>query len=766
MHLRLHATTLGAALLVQGAAAGWVFPADASSHLHHHEMSRVNPGKLRAHPAMASSHPAQGLSADGSVTLTLDTTSLPADGGRVHLTIATSPTFARNESDWVALYSPADTEVTETVPVKMVQLGNLTSQAWVGSDADVTVAVDLIQMRSDFRFVFFAKNWWCIEDQYGCAWFTEDIADAVAVAKSEVVTLASYTIPVNPRVLPHIDPVLRTHEPGAWDVVWGSGLGADQDAALFWGFSPDISCEAVDARTAASPATTTTFKRKDLCGSPANGYGYRDPGFTKTAVVRGVKPGQTLFYCPAAAASGSDNGAHVYQFKAPPAPHHPPPHSGRSWGQGTPDGSARTVIAAFGDLGRGTMDDSACWQEYGHPAVYTSALLQQEADAGTIDAVYHIGDISYSVGYIASWDLYLDMIKGFSSRVPYLINQGNHEYDWYADEWKNESEAHPLTVFPGDDSGGECGVATSTYVPLPLWYSTNVGCFHIVAMNTEVNFTEGSPQWQWLEHDLKSVDKRVTPWILFGGHRPMYIDSEWSGDQLVSEMLSRSLEPLMLKYGVQLAIWGHNHAVQRLCAIRDFECVQNSAGPHHVFDRPDAPVHMVIGTGGASFTKNSYGAPYSELVFYKWGYARMSANATHLDWAWIDSATGNVLDEMHIVQDNPLHTASSDPAADGDTRKNRAALFVAMAVSFLCIVGILTTVAVRLVHNCSQASKASADSPALPKDASKPKSGWTRIVNSEEAEPAPVEVEVRILPATAEPDRAALVTASPMWEQR
>ena len=29
--------------------------------------------------------------------------------------------------------------------------------------------------------------------------------------------------------------------------------------------------------------------------------------------------------------------------------------------------------------------------------------------------------------------------------------------------------------------------------------------------------------------DLASVDRTVTPWIIFGGHRPMYIDSNYGG---------------------------------------------------------------------------------------------------------------------------------------------------------------------------------------------------------------------------------------------
>jgi len=54
-----------------------------------------------------------------------------------------------------------------------------------------------------------------------------------------------------------------------------------------------------------------------------------------------------------------------------------------------------------------------------------------------------------------------------------------------------------------------------------------------------VNFTQGSPQWLWLLDDLRSVNRSVTPWILFGGHRPMYVDSDYGPDNEVECFVGR-----------------------------------------------------------------------------------------------------------------------------------------------------------------------------------------------------------------------------------
>jgi DNA-binding LytR/AlgR family response regulator len=100
-------------------------------------------------------------------------------------------------------------------------------------------------------------------------------------------------------------------------------------------------------------------------------------------------------------------------------------------------------------------------------------------------------------------------------------------------------------------SGGECSVVSLTLMPQPLnysaiystssssherdlkriqynepWYSYDIGIVHFLSMSTEHNFTTGSKQYLFIENDLKSVNKSITPWILFSGHRSMYVDSD------------------------------------------------------------------------------------------------------------------------------------------------------------------------------------------------------------------------------------------------
>jgi len=255
------------------------------------------------------------------------------------------------------------------------------------------------------------------------------------------------------------------------------------------------------------------------------------------------------------------------------------------------------------------------------------------------------------------------------SRTAYALNYGNHEADSPAE---TTPAGRTVTLFNGSDSGGECGVVTDAWFPMPWagvdtpWYSFDVGPVHVVAMGTEHDFRDGSPQHDWIQADLAAVDRSATPWILFGGHRPMYIDSDyggkWASDLNVAQMLVDHVEPLLLRYGVDLAVWGHNHVVQRMCQLARRECVSRSSGPDHEYVKgKGGVVHLVVGAAGASFSNNANDPllPTTEFSAYRYGHSIMNfEGADKMTWEWIDNANGAVLDRMTIAA-----PASSKPDA-------------------------------------------------------------------------------------------------------
>ena len=57
--------------------------------------------------------------------------------------------------------------------------------------------------------------------------------------------------------------------------------------------------------------------------------------------------------------------------------------------------------------------------------------------------------------------------------------------------------------------------------PVVTWYryGFDYGSVHFVLMSTEHNFTQGSPQYKFLDQHMQGVNRSKTPWLIFAGHR-------------------------------------------------------------------------------------------------------------------------------------------------------------------------------------------------------------------------------------------------------
>lgn len=62
-----------------------------------------------------------------------------------------------------------------------------------------------------------------------------------------------------------------------------------------------------------------------------------------------------------------------------------------------------------------------------------------------------------------------------------------------------------------------------------------------------------------------------------------------ASNNTLNTYLRASLEPLMVQYNVNLALWGHVHKYERTCGVIDFACLPEDS---------QAPVHVVIGMAG------------------------------------------------------------------------------------------------------------------------------------------------------------------------
>eukprot|EP00698_Gefionella_okellyi_P002402 TRINITY_DN1225_c0_g2_i3.p1 TRINITY_DN1225_c0_g2~~TRINITY_DN1225_c0_g2_i3.p1 ORF type:complete len:353 (-),score=59.68 TRINITY_DN1225_c0_g2_i3:924-1982(-) len=310
-----------------------------------------------------------------------------------------------------------------------------------------------------------------------------------------------------------------------------------------------------------------------------------------------------------------------------------------------PSPSETVRLIAYGDLGKGLQDNSI--QMFPEQAsLNTTAAVAAQVDS--TDLILHIGDIAYAEGYAPEWDEFFSQIEPIASRVPYMTCIGNHERD-FPDSGSN---------YKGRDSGGECGVAYEMRFPMPRvaydqpWYNFDFGPVHVLVMSTEQEFLNGSIQYDYIEHDLLTVDRNVTPWVIVAGHRPMYIDSnDWSlegGDQVVAKSLRETYGTLFIQSGVDLCIWGHHHAYQRTCPVHNEVCVEPNADGSNA-----APVHCVIGMAGAALASNRL-APQPRWLQYvddwEFGYTRLQINATQLTIELVANVDGGVRDSYTMTK--------------------------------------------------------------------------------------------------------------------
>jgi hypothetical protein len=523
--------------------------------------------------------------------------------------------------DWIAAYSPPDVDVTKTAPIRF---------GWCDEDQDYfrtgtgTLTFNFTNMRDDIIFYYYAGG----------------TTNPTAVTHSkQTVSFRNENEPLRPRMA-------ATGDYDVFQLLWSSATS--KTPTVKWGVQSGEYTNMVKA-------DTEVIKKEDMCGGVAVEYGWRDLGLIHTGLFKGMKSlaNSRLYYVFGDEETDDYSDEHVFQV--PPLPGTQPP-------------TRPTTAILYDDMGRGSNDMSYTWQFYGRPALNVSWSVGDRVARGEVDAIYHGGDTSYATGYMSIWDFWLNMMAPVASGTLYLTTVGNHEADWPGS-----------SVFNTTDSGGECSVPAFKLTPQPApstiktpWWSYDVGLIHFVGISTEHDYFTNSAQWRWLENDLATVDRSKTPWVVFGGHRAMYLNSNYvspdpTSDSSTMDAMITHIEPLLFKYKVNLAFYGHNHVVQRQSAVFNSTVVQHSVPrtdsdgkTWHVHENPQATVHMVIGTAGADFTEGTLvPAPeWNELTFYKWGYAVVQAvNATYLSWEWVEAGSGSnkVLDRMVIIQDDPAY---------------------------------------------------------------------------------------------------------------
>ncbi|XP_059155026.1 acid phosphatase type 7-like isoform X2 [Physella acuta] len=281
--------------------------------------------------------------------------------------------------------------------------------------------------------------------------------------------------------------------------------------------------------------------------------------------------------------------------------------------------------------------------------------MQVDALTGMYDAILHVGDFAYDmdVDNARVGDEFMRQIEPLASKLPYMTCPGNHEQAY------NFSNYKARFYMPGD-------------LNKRMYYSFTMGPVRFIAVSTEFIFF---PQYglipivehyKWLENELAEANKPENrakqPWVITFGHRPMYCSNDDNDDCTHHESLIRvgipflhllGWEPLFYKYGVDVALWAHEHSYERLWPVYNREVMNGSyAEP---YTNPRGPVHIITGSAGCKEKHDNFDKKVDDWSAYRsddYGYTRMKVfNKTHLYMEQIsDDKGGAIIDKLMIIK--------------------------------------------------------------------------------------------------------------------
>lgn len=190
---------------------------------------------------------------------------------------------------------------------------------------------------------------------------------------------------------------------------------------------------------------------------------------------------------------------------------------------------------------------------------------------GTLSDCY---SCSSPQSYQPRWDYWGRFMEPLLANVPTMVIEGDHEIEEQAESQAFVAYSSRF-AFPSEESG-----SSST-----LYYSFNAGGIHFVMLGAYISYDKSSDQYNWLEGDLSSVDRTLTPWLVAVWHPPWY--SSYKSHYREAECMRMEMEQLLYSYGVDIVFNGHVHAYERSNRVYDYQL------------DPCAPIYITVGDGGS-----------------------------------------------------------------------------------------------------------------------------------------------------------------------
>jgi acid phosphatase type 7 len=198
------------------------------------------------------------------------------------------------------------------------------------------------------------------------------------------------------------------------------------------------------------------------------------------------------------------------------------------------------------------------------------------------------------------------------------------------------SEKPRLRPSPGNhDYGNGSGIADGYYGYFGTlagksgvgYYSFDVGDWHIVSLNSNVDATKGSAQELWLRGDLTNTSRQC---VLAYWHHPVFTSSP-RGDNNKMRDIWRTLA----EFKTAVILNGHEHNYERFAK-------QTADG---TLDAVNGIRQFIVGTGGVGLTPILNAKPNSEVRnSSNFGVLKLSLGSTSYTWKFLPTVAGVDID--------------------------------------------------------------------------------------------------------------------------
>lgn len=197
------------------------------------------------------------------------------------------------------------------------------------------------------------------------------------------------------------------------------------------------------------------------------------------------------------------------------------------------------------------------------------------AAANSTQFIISTGDNFYPSGVISEWDplwrySFEDIYSDFSLQWDWYPVLGNHDYKSNPDaqvryskisrRWKMPARYYAKKFFINGDTTQAVLIAFIDTNPfIPQFYSNR-------EYGPHVRSQDSTRQKQWLEKVLADKSPAIK-WKIVVGHHPMYSGGGRT-DAYDTKVIRNTLEPLFIKYGVNMYLTGHEHSLQYMGPVK------------------------------------------------------------------------------------------------------------------------------------------------------------------------------------------------------